>query len=193
MDFVWNAIAVFLGGFFLIRIIGRKSVSQLTVASTVIMIAVGAILVQPIVVDTVPRTLIVIAIFIAILIIMEYLQIKLNFLEKLFHGKAIVVVKNGQLVTDNLKKIRLTADKLEMQIRQVGVSRIADIKIGTIEPNGQFGYELMPDARPLTVGEFKKLMGNIIPQPQNQSAELNDNIFEELVKGNNINHTKKLK
>lgn len=194
MDFVWNTIAVFFGGFFLIRIVGRKSVAQLTLSTTIVMIAVGAILVQPIAVENVSRTLIVIAIFVAILFITEYLQVKYNFLEKVFHGKAKVVIQNGQLVTKNLHKLRITTDKLEMQLRQNGISRVSDVRIGTIEPNGQFGYELIHDAKPLTVGEFKRLMGTlIIQQQQNPTINLDNNIFDELLKEENINHTEELK
>lgn len=180
-DFIWKAVLVFLGGFFLIRIIGRKSVAQLTVSTTIVMIAVGAIFVQPIVVDTVPKTLITIAVFIVILIGMEYLQLKSNFFEKLFHGKAKVVIENGKLNTQNLKKMRITVDKLEMQLRQSNISSIADVKIGTIEPNGQFGYELVDDAKPLTIREFKHLMGTMLTPPQGESQKPIANIFDELV------------
>ncbi|WP_245669664.1 DUF421 domain-containing protein [Desulfuribacillus alkaliarsenatis] len=177
----------------MLRIIGRKSVSQLTLSTTVIMIAVGAIFVQPINVDTVPRTLIVIAVFVTILLIMEYLQLKINVIEKIIHGKAVIVIENGQLVPDNLQSLRITVDKLESQLRQQGITRVSDVKIGTIEPNGQFGYELMPDAKPLTVGEFKRLMGGMLPIQQNPPLKPADNIFEELTDKQNINHTKKFK
>lgn len=75
--------------------------------------------------------------------------------------------------------MRLTVDKIEMQMRQQGISNISDIKNATIEPNGQLGYELKPDARPLTVGEFKKLMGHMVQQ-QNQSPDLDGSLFYEV-------------
>lgn len=188
MDYAWKAVVVFFGGFFLIRVIGRKSVSQLTLATTIVMIAIGAIFVQPIVVDTVPRTLVVISIFILILIILEYLQMKFDFFEKIFHGKAKVVIQNGVINTKNLKKLRMTVDKLEMQIRQNGISNLSDIKTGTIEPNGQLGYELMPDAKPLTVGEFKRLMSSYISLQQSNGRNQEDNIFQELLDEEEINN-----
>jgi len=33
-----------------------------------------------------------------------------------------------------------------------------------IEPNGQLGYELKEDAKPLTIGEFKKMMNANLPE-----------------------------
>lgn len=183
MDFMWRAALVFLGGFLLIRIIGRKSVAQLTVSTTVVMIAVGAILVQPIVVDTVPRTLIVIAIFIAILIIMEFLQMKSKKIEAFLHGKAKIVIQEGKYVVPNLKKLRITASKIEMQLRKNGITHITDIKTATVEPNGQLGYELIDDKKPLTVGEFKRLMAKIIDQHtlnQQVNQDIDNNIFFEV-------------
>jgi len=60
-----------------------------------------------------------------------------------------------------------------------------DVKFATIEPNGLLGYELNEDAKPLTVGEFKKLLALNSPllqnvdQQQHSPSEKGD-IFEEI-------------
>ena len=41
-DFVWKAILIVLAGTILLRIAGRKTISQMTLAETVIMIAIGS-------------------------------------------------------------------------------------------------------------------------------------------------------
>ena len=170
LHILWEAVVVVLTAMLLLRISGRKSIAQMSVPTTIIMISIGAIIVQPIIEDSVLNTILAVTVFIITLIVIEYLQLKFNRLEKLFTGKAKIVINNGQIVHSNLKKMRITIDKLEMQLRINGISNISDVKNGTIEPNGQFGYELMPDAKPLTVGEFKKLMG----MPLNQEQPLTD-------------------
>ncbi|UCZ55040.1 DUF421 domain-containing protein [Bacillus shivajii] len=180
-DFIWESIILVFTGFLLLRISGRKSIAQMTITTTVVMISIGAIIVKPIIEDSIIRTILTIAMFIGILIFIEYLQVKFNSLEKIFTGKAIPVIENGQVNIQNLKKMRLTVDKLEMQVRQNGISNLTDIKNATIEPNGQLGYELVPDARPLTVGEFKKLMGGMILQ-QNQTPDIDGSLFYEVKK-----------
>ena len=50
--------------------------------------------------------------------------------------------------------------------------------MATIEPNGQLGYELKDDAKPLTIGEFKKLMN--ISSQKNESQDAGQNIFDEI-------------
>ncbi|MDQ0858090.1 uncharacterized membrane protein YcaP (DUF421 family) [Bacillus sp. V2I10] len=88
--------------------------------------------------------------------------------------------------TQNLKKLRLTVDQLEMRMRNQGISKIEDVKTATIEPNGLLGYELKDNAKPLTVGEFKKLLESYfrtqsVDQNRNQnSSPKKENIFEEI-------------
>ncbi|WP_202080082.1 DUF421 domain-containing protein [Caldalkalibacillus salinus] len=168
MDFVWESIVLVLTGFILLRFAGRKSISQMTVATTVIMISIGSIIIQPIIEKSVLRTMGATAIFILILILVEYFEMKFNGLEKMLTGKSKVVIENGQLNVDTLRQLRLTVDKLEMQLRSKGITNLSQVKTVTIEANGQIGYELNDDEKPLTVGEFKKMLGAI--QPMNASA-----------------------
>lgn len=190
MDFIWNSLILLISGVFFLRISGRKSISQMTIAHTIIMISIGSLIVQPIAEKSVKKTVIIAGIFILFTIILEFLQLKLNFMEKIITGKSIIVIDNGNIDEDNLKKLRLTVDQLEMRLRQQGISQIDHIKSATIEPNGQLGYELKRKYRPLTVGDLEK----IICSKDNKTKVTNNNIFSE-VKYKHMNNTenKKLK
>lgn len=48
MDWIWKSVLLVLIGMILLRIAGRKSISQMSVATTVIMISIGTTIVQPI-------------------------------------------------------------------------------------------------------------------------------------------------
>ncbi|QGU95783.1 DUF421 domain-containing protein [Clostridium bovifaecis] len=158
MGFVWRSLILISVGTILLRISGRKSISQMTVAQTVIMISIGSLIVQPIVEKSIWKTIVAASIFIAFLVLTEYLQVKFNFIEKLITGKSKVVIQDGNIVVDNLKKLRFTIDQLEIRLRQAGISNISDVKMATLEANGQLGYELMRHVKPLTIGEFEKMM-----------------------------------
>jgi uncharacterized membrane protein YcaP (DUF421 family) len=201
MDFtiIWKSFVLIIAGILLLRISGRKSISQMTLAQTVVMISMGTIIVQPIVEKSVTNAIIGAATFVVANFILEYLELKFNFFEKFLTGKSKTVIENGKLNVQNLKKLRLTVDQLEMRIRNQGISTIEDIKTATIEPNGQLGYELIDNAKPLTVGEFSKLLDLYFsPQPQ-QSTDQNKpkklNIFEEInsSRPQNQEHPKRLK
>lgn len=176
---IWKALLLILVAVVFLRITGRKSISQMTIAQTVIMISIGSLIVQPIIEKSIQRTIISAAVFSGFVIVIEYLQLKFNFLENLLSGKSKVVIEEGEILEKNLKKMRLTVDQLEMRLRQQGISKISDVKTATLEPNGQLGYELMRHAKPLTIGEFEEMLGNLIIK---QNLPLTDeyNIFSEI-------------
>lgn len=182
MDFIWETVLLFFVGIFLLRISGRKSISQMTLGTTIVMISIGTIIVQPIIETSVIRTIIAASIFIVLLILLEFLQIKSNFIENIVSGKSLTVIENGKINEKNLNKLRLSVDQLEKRLRQKGVSSIGDIRTATLETNGQLGYELNDDAKPLSLGEFKRLMHTYGYQPQLQE-KTTSNIFNEINQG----------
>lgn len=189
MNFAWQALILILVGTVLLRISGRKSISQMTVAQTVVMISIGTIIVQPIVERRMWKSIIAAAIFIGFLIVTELLQVYFNFFEKLITGKAKVVIEDGVINEKELKKLRFTVDQLEMRLRQNGISNISDVKTATLEPNGLIGYELFRHAKPVTIGEMEKMLANIIIQ---QSESKQYNIFDEVKDNNHIKDNRNL-
>jgi len=45
---VWKSLLIFIVGTFLLRLGGRKAISQMTIPQVVIMIAIGTLLIQPV-------------------------------------------------------------------------------------------------------------------------------------------------
>lgn len=111
-DWIWKAVLMVIVGTILLRIAGRKSIAQMTLAQTVIMIAIGSLLIQPVAGKNVWVTFGVGSVLVATLIVIEFLQVKSDAFEKLITGKSIPLIENGQLVEKNLKKLRLTVDQL---------------------------------------------------------------------------------
>lgn len=188
LHWFWQAILIFIVGTFILRIGGRKSISQMTISQTIVMIGLGSLLIQPVTGKGLLITFLAAFIMTILMMISEYLEIKVDFLENLFTGRAVLVIENGEPNIKNLAKLRLSIDKLETRLRQAGISTIEDVKYATIEVSGQLGYELKDNKKPLTQEDFTKLMseisqikamfgGNTNIQPnQNQ----NNNIFEEI-------------
>nr|WP_175991639.1 YetF domain-containing protein [Bacillus sp. Marseille-Q1617] len=161
LDLIWKAILVVLGGTLLLRIAGRKSISQMSLAQVVIMVGIGSLLVQPIVGKSIWSTLMVGLVLVLSLVVVEYLQIKVDWIEKFITGRAKILVKNGELQTDNLKKLRLTVDQLEMKLRQNQIRSLSDVEEVTLEPNGQVGFILKENNQPSTKSEIHLLKQEI--------------------------------
>ena len=126
------------------------------------------------------------------MVVTEYLEFKVDFIETLMSGKALIIIEDGKVNMKNMKKLRLTVDRLEMRMRQVGISSVDDVKYATIEASGQIGYELKKEKQPLTradlnelmneISEIKKLMENDKKAQGNKSmGKISGNdIFEEI-------------
>src|SRR5699024_8406499 len=127
-DLIWKAVAIVIGGTFLLRIAGRKSISQMTLAQTVIMIGIGSLLIQPIAGESMGTTLLAALILVLTLITIELLQVKIDPLESLVTGKSRLLIKGGMIQEKNLRKMRMTVDQLEMTLRLQSVERIEDVQ-----------------------------------------------------------------
>jgi uncharacterized membrane protein YcaP (DUF421 family) len=184
-----QTILIFYVGTFILRIGGRKSISQMTISQTVVMIGLGSLLIQPITGNGLLITFIAAFVLSVLMILTEYLEVRIDFIETFFSGKAVMVIENGELNIRNLKKLRLPVDKLETRLRQSGISSIEDVKNATIEVSGQLGYELKDNKKPLTKEDFDMLMGEIfklkeVINKQNNSNNLFDEISSKKYEGN---------
>jgi uncharacterized membrane protein YcaP (DUF421 family) len=184
MDYnlIWQTILIFIVGTLLLRIGGRKSISQMTMPETIIMIAFGTLIIQPVTGNGLWPTLLFGAVLIASLMIIEYIQLKSDGAETLISGKSIVVIQDGHIQYKNLKKLRLSVDKLETRLRQHGITSSSDVQMATLEVSGQLGYTLKPLKQPATKEDIQNLIqliqkGDFIPPnpPQDQA-----NIFSEV-------------
>jgi uncharacterized membrane protein YcaP (DUF421 family) len=172
---IWKSALLVFAGIILLRIAGRKSISQMTVATTVIMISIGTTIVQPIANHHLWKAVGSAAIFIVCLLFVEYLQVRFDWVERFMNGRSKIIIENGTVNAKNLRAIRMTADQLEMRLRQYGISNVSDVKFATLEPNGQVGYELMRHAKPVTVGDMERWLHIKAEMPLEQSG-----LFQEI-------------
>ncbi len=71
----WQTVITIIFGSLILRLAGRKSLSQMTIAQTVVMLAVGTVLIEPLVGTNLTNTYIVVAIAVVTLIFIEYAEI----------------------------------------------------------------------------------------------------------------------
>jgi uncharacterized membrane protein YcaP (DUF421 family) len=185
----FEAIVMILIGMIALRLAGRKSIAEMTISQAVIMIAVGSILVEPVKDKNIVVTISSIFFFIIVLFILEMIALKIPMFEKIFFGKSVILIEEGKIKFQNLKRLRMTERQLNMLLRQHNIGEVTDVKIATLEANGQLGYEVYEDAKSMTVGEFKKLTGNFFDQYQKSDKAMgnenpNENLFDELDKNN---------
>lgn len=197
LHWIWETIIIFYVGRFILRIAGRKSISQMTITQVVVMVGIGSLLIQPIADKGLYHTLLVGLLIVMLMILTEYIEMKFDMVETISTGKAKIVIENGKMNTKMLKNLRMSVDRLETRLRQSGISSIEDVKYATIEVSGQIGYELKDHKKPITkedfnllmeeISELKKSIGlnPISPSNENESNNIFDEIKTKVFEGDN--------
>lgn len=160
-NWIWQTTLIFYVGRFILRLGGRKSISQMTITQVIVMVGIGSLLIQPIAEKDIFKTLAIGLLIIILMIMTEYLEMKFDFLETISTGKSKIVIEDGKINLRNLKKLRMSVDRLETRLRQTGISSINDVKYATIEVSGQLGYELKDEKKPITKEDFNVLINEI--------------------------------
>src|SRR5690606_11833364 len=90
--------------------------------------------------------------------------------------------------------LRLTVDQLEMRLRQANILQMQDIKIATIEPSGQVGYQLTEEAQYATKADIQAILNYIhqnVPNadvpPQIIQQKQDETLFTEVLHGKHFN------
>lgn len=184
MNYIGEALIILPTGLVLLRLAGKKIVAEMTTLEIITTLAIGTLISHAITEEGVWKTITAMAVIVFFCIITQLLQLKLRWFENLFIGKVSLVVSDGQIINDTLKKLRMTSQQLEMRLRQQGINSINKVKTATIEANGQLGFELYPDAEPVTYGELIKIIKQLMDQefvpPQRKVEPNENNLFSKI-------------
>lgn len=138
--------------FFMTKILGKRQLSQLSLFEYITGISIGnlAAYVSLDLDNLWFLGLVSIAVWVAVSASMEFWTIKNRRVKNFVDGKGTVLIKDGQLIRENLKKEKLTVDELLSQLRQKDVFAIADVEFAVMESSGVINAMLKKEHQPLT-------------------------------------------
>lgn len=138
--------------FVLTRILGKKQISQLTFFEYVIGITLGDLAgnISTDVEANYMHGVIAILVWVLVPLFLEILTLKSKTLRQWFEGNGRVLIKNGKILEENLKKERYTGDELLEQLRTKSVFRVADVEFAMLETSGDLSILLKSENQPLT-------------------------------------------
>jgi uncharacterized membrane protein YcaP (DUF421 family) len=158
--------------FFLTKLLGKRQVSQLSFFEYITGITIGS-LAAYISLDT-DKTwhlgLIALIVWVAVSLGIEFLQIKSKKARDFIDFKSTVLIKDGKILEENLKKERLTTDELLEELRKKDVFRVADVEFAIMESDGAINVLLTKENQPLT----PKDLGVTVPPEKETLAVIMD-------------------
>lgn len=164
--------------FFLTRILGKKQISQLTFFEYILGITLGdfAGFISTDIEKNYFHGLIALGVWFIVPYSVELLSLKSLKLRVWLEGKSRVLVKEGKVMEDNLKKERLTADEFMEMLRGKNVFRLADVEFASMESDGQLSVLLKREKRPVTPSD---LGIRTVNEVEPQTVIIDGNIMHE--------------
>ena len=134
------------------RILGKQTISQMTFFDFIAGISLGAItanLAFNLTID-IHHFLISFFIFILILFITAYISMKSRKARKILAGDPTVIIQDGKILEENMRKMRYTLDYLNQQLREKDIFEIEEVLYAIIEPHGTLTVLKKPLFRAVT-------------------------------------------
>src|SRR4051794_619018 len=139
MDLVLRAIVLFAAVYLLLRVVGRRELSQLEPFDFVLLIVLGDAIQQGLTQDdySVTGALIVITTIAAIQVALSYTAFRFKPIRVFLEGEPIVMVEDGNVIEKNLRRARIAVEELAEEARQQQLSSIDEIKWAVLETSGK--------------------------------------------------------
>ncbi|MCT4792744.1 MULTISPECIES: DUF421 domain-containing protein [Exiguobacterium] len=120
------------------RIMGKKTISQLTPFDFIHSVVLGGILEESIYDETISplELLFAISIWSVMLFLIEFFSRKYDKVRIFFKGEASILMKDGKLNLDELNRNHIEMEQLRIMLRQKGAFSLRDVKDLYLEPGG---------------------------------------------------------
>jgi uncharacterized membrane protein YcaP (DUF421 family) len=142
MEIVLRSAAVFVFLWFLMRIIGKKELAEISAFELVLLVVIGDLVQQGVTQEDMSVTGAILATgTIALLVVsMSYASFRWRRADRVVEGVPVVIVSDGRMVTESMRLERLTEDEVVSAARQQGIGDVADVRFAVLEPDGKFSF-----------------------------------------------------
>lgn len=150
-----------------LRLMGKRQIGELEPSELVLALLISDLAAVPMQDFGIPllNGVIPILTLLSISMIISVLNLKSIRFRKLICGSPTIVIREGHILQDEMRRTRFTVDELIEDLRQQGVVDLATVEFAVLETNGQLSVLLYPEHQPLTpkTAQNKKLSDSGLP------------------------------
>lgn len=164
IQWILRAIISFAFLLFAIKLMGRRSISQLRLIDFTMALVLGNILAHPLSDEGLGMkgSLITTAVLVVLYSISVFISLKWNFFKKWIEPSPYPLIKEGKIQFKGLKKARITIEHLLSELRKENIDEIKKVALALWEPDGTISIFLFPQLQSLTAQDMQ-----IIKKPFN--------------------------
>lgn len=174
--------------FFITKWLGKRQLAQLSVFEFISGIVLGSIV--AIHTSTMKYTLsyglIAMAIWFIIPLIVDYISLKSKIFRDFVQGKSSILIQNGKIMEENLKKEKFTADDLLEHLRYKDIFNVSDVEFAVLEPSGKLSVLPKKESLPPT---SKDLNLKLAPARESETVIIDGKVLLESLANLSLNPT----
>jgi uncharacterized membrane protein YcaP (DUF421 family) len=147
-----RSVIAFIVLLLLTRFMGKRQISHLTFFDYIVGITIGSIAAE---MSFSPNVKILngvtsLAVWGFFPIALAFIGLKSRSFQQLTDGRPSIIIKNGEVLEETMKKNQLTIDELMMLLREKSIFKISDIEMAVLETNGELSIMKKTSQQPLT-------------------------------------------
>lgn len=168
------------------KILGKKQISELSFFEYVSGITIGSIAGEVITgLESNPyHGALAIVMFGLVTLLVDFLSLKSKTFRDVVEGRGTVIIKDGKILEENLKKEKYTLDEISALLRQKDIFRVADVEFAVLEPRGNLSALLKKENRPLTPKDLQIKTAN---EKEPQTIIMDGSILDEALRASGKN------
>ncbi|WP_174887607.1 DUF421 domain-containing protein [Cohnella herbarum] len=138
------------------RIMGKPTIAQMTYHDFVASITLGAISANLAFNDklAVWKILTAVIVFSGIAYLLMVLSLKNRILRKWLSGEPTVLIQDGKILERNMKKLKVSLDMLNQELRAKAIFNIEEVKYAILELNGHLSVMRTSDSMAVTIKDL---------------------------------------
>ena len=138
-----------------IRLMGKRQIGQMEASEFVVTMLVANLAAIPMQDSAIPfySGLVPILTVLGAELCLSWLILKSVSLRRLLCGKPVILIENGKLIQENLRKTRVTLDELMGHLREKDVLDLRAVQFAILETNGNLSVFPFPKERPASAKE----------------------------------------
>jgi uncharacterized membrane protein YcaP (DUF421 family) len=152
IEWILRSIVAFLFLVIVAKALGQRSISQLRLLDFVIALVIGNIIAHPLSDEKLglEGSLISTIVLVVLYIVGVFMMLKLPRFRRLLNPKPIMLVKDGEILNEGLRKARISIDILLEELREGKVKDIQTVAIAFWEADGKISFFLDPKYEAVT-------------------------------------------
>lgn len=157
LDVIFRALLSLIVLFLVTKLLGKKQVSQLSLFDYVIGISIGnfaAEMTTDLELSYI-NGIVAVLVFGLVAFLVSYFTMKSIVLRRFFIGTPTILIQNGKILINNLKKSKLDINDLLEQCRVEGYFDISQIEYALMEANGRLSILSKGEYLPVTIKDMK--------------------------------------